>query len=231
MVIQFLFRRVGPAITLQDSARHGSLFSNLLSRKGTGPAKSGQWTEKLASSLDQKVQEQSQPSLGEQETDLHTSLDLALRLEGPYFSPADPSRYHTAVCIVAGTGISGAIAIAGSFNALHKSGSTADPRSLESPSLGPVWQRCIVSWSVREEDYVALPHLERTPDVEVQICLTGSGRPRLNVEQLMSRVRATMPIDAGIWTYISGPKGFIDNAKKICKTMPSVSIHAASWEI
>ena len=42
---------------------------------------------------------------------------IGVRAEGQYFTPADPARYHTVVCIVAGTGISGALAIIGAFAA------------------------------------------------------------------------------------------------------------------
>lgn len=47
----------------------------------------------------------------------------------------------------------------------------------------------------------------------------------------MSELRQTLPLSAAIWAYISGPKGFIENAKTICKEVPNVNIHAASWEI
>lgn len=57
---------------------------------------------------------------------------ISLRLEGLYFTPADPSRYQTVVCLVAGTGISSGKSL------------------VKSIKKGRSWTRCIVLWSVRE---------------------------------------------------------------------------------
>jgi hypothetical protein len=38
-------------------------------------------------------------------------MSISLRLEDPYFTPTDPARYQTVVCLVAATDISGALAI------------------------------------------------------------------------------------------------------------------------
>lgn len=233
-MIQFLFRRAGTIVATPESTRKGSWLSTLSFGTGRRLAKSGEWTDKLASSLDTKIRERKIAPLGLQEPELQTSLDLALRLEGPYFSPADPSRYHTAVCLVAGTGISGAMAIAGAFSALQQKRLVADAESSKSPesfSQGPAWRRCIINWSVREQDFVNLPDLEQSLGVDFQVNLTGSGRQRPNMKRIMSEIRETMPPDAAIWSYISGPKGFIENAKMVCKAIPNVDIHAASWEI
>ncbi|KAL9595107.1 MAG: hypothetical protein Q9219_006650 [cf. Caloplaca sp. 3 TL-2023] len=231
IVVQFLFRRVGAGVMHQEPTGHQITLFNLLSGRSKKPAAFGEWTDKLASSLDHALQEQDQTGLGSQELGLPASVDLDLRLEGPYFSPADPSRYHTVVCLVAGTGISGAIAIACAYDALHGSHRSINPEHPRSPSSKAVWQRCIINWSVRETDYVALPYLDRSQDVEVQTCFTGQGKPRLDVQQFMSDIQETTPPNSGIWTYISGPKGFIENAKTICKALPNVDVHAASWEI
>ena len=75
------------------------------------------------------------------------------------------------VCFVAGTGLSGAIAIAAAF-AAERHGS--DARSKEdvkfSTEVSPTtsaeqagrWQRCVVIWSVRESDYTDMPFFECT---------------------------------------------------------------------
>lgn len=99
---------------------------------------------------------------------------------------AEPAKYKTVICLVAGTGISGAIAIAGAFKELKR-------QSVAYPNPGPseiksqssegspnqanpvndqvgctsaetgkarIWTRCIIIWSVRETQYIALPELQ-----------------------------------------------------------------------
>ncbi|KAL8761891.1 MAG: hypothetical protein Q9184_002022 [Pyrenodesmia sp. 2 TL-2023] len=231
IVIQFLFRRVGAAAVSLQPPRQRPRLLGLFTVKDKKPVKSGEWTGKLASSLDQKILEQSNAPLNHRAPERQISLDLSLRLEGPYFSPADPSRYHTVVCLVAGTGISGAMAIAGAFRAVHFERLAADKKSPDPTNSRPVWQRCIISWSVREEDYVDLPDLGQSSGVELQVNLTGPGKPRPDIRKIMAELRQAIPVSAAIWAYISGPKGFIENAKTICKEIPNVNIHAASWEI
>ena len=103
---------------------------------------------------------------------------IGVRAEGPYFTPADPARYHTVVCIVAGTGISGALAIIGAF-AAQKIRDAENSTEMDMCVPGtcsavqepaPVlvggrgrWERCVVVWSVREDDYIALPALTGKP--------------------------------------------------------------------
>ncbi|KAL8971786.1 MAG: hypothetical protein Q9197_003096 [Variospora fuerteventurae] len=231
IVVQFLFRRVEAEQKQLESLRQRSWLFLLFTRAGKKAKKSGEWTEKLAGALDEKIDGQKIARSGSPELQLHTSLDLALRLEGPYFSPADPSKYHTVVCLVAGTGISGAIAIAGAFNALQKRRQNATSEPARSMLRGPVSQKCFVNWSVRENDYVNLPGLGESLGVDFQVNLTGQGRPRPDMKKIISGVRQSIPSDAGIWAYISGPKGFVENAKLVCKAAPNVDIHAASWEI
>lgn len=103
---------------------------------------------------------------------------IGVRAEGPYFTPADPARYHTVVCIVAGTGISGALAIIAAFAAqmIRDAENAADMdiclpgtcSAVQDPAPVPVsgrrmWERCVVVWSVREGDYIALPALMGKP--------------------------------------------------------------------
>ncbi|KFY36040.1 hypothetical protein V494_05372 [Pseudogymnoascus sp. VKM F-4513 (FW-928)] len=83
---------------------------------------------------------------------------IGVRAEGPYFTPADPARYHTVVCIVAGTGISGALAIIGAFAAqkLRDADNIAEMdrcmpgtcSAVQEPTPVPVdgrgtWERCV----------------------------------------------------------------------------------------
>ena len=94
-------------------------------------------------------------------------INVDLRLEGPYFSSAEPFRYGTVVCLVAGTGISGAIAIARAFIELRNSSEAVGATLVDRPALFNTvddgeppklaCKRCVVVWSVRAEDYVELP--------------------------------------------------------------------------
>lgn len=115
------------------------------------------------------------------------AMPVALRLEGPYFTTADPSRFNTVICIVAGTGVSGALAIAGAFKELERQSTlltihgetyhrpkctvggsakkqlkavTGRAGSIISFGRDRVWTRCIVLWSVREDNFIDLPGLE-----------------------------------------------------------------------
>ncbi|KAI4254637.1 MAG: hypothetical protein LQ352_002985 [Teloschistes flavicans] len=229
--IQFLFRKAGTANSPRKIPRRFARLSATFSRPGKDTKKGTEWTEKLASSFDSAMIGQDYDPLGRQEHGLRASSDLALRLEGPYFSPADPSRYHAVVCLVAGTGVSGAIAIAGAFRALQRSRVTDEPAPPANERARPRWQTCTIAWSVRHNDYTDLPFLEPSADLTVRVCLTGPGRPRQNIKDIMVETRNEIGPDASIWTYISGPKGFIENAKTICKAMPHVDIFAADWEV
>ncbi|KAL8698611.1 MAG: hypothetical protein Q9224_001775 [Gallowayella concinna] len=233
IVIQFLFRKVAAASSYREETPQRSWLSVLRSKFHRKPRKSVQWTEKVANSLDEGINERSHGpgKLQGNERNLRTSVDIALRLEGPYFSPADPSRYHTVVCLVAGTGISGALAIAGAFSALQTSRTTAQSRrSSFIPQESP-WRRCVIVWSVRESDFVDLPPWDSHTDVELQVCLTGPGRPRPDFTAIMAKISQVTPPGALIWTYISGPKGFLENAKTVCKAISNIEYHAASWDI
>ncbi|KAL8671804.1 MAG: hypothetical protein Q9168_003710 [Polycauliona sp. 1 TL-2023] len=231
IVIQFLFRKVVGTTPDKKIVANPSRFSRFSSSLRREPTRSAQWTEKIASSLDHEIDQRSHACGESKEQTLHASVDLALRLEGPYFSPADPSHYHTAVCLVAGTGISGAIAIASAFAALQTPGSTAALENPKTDSSKPVWQRCIIVWSVRETDYVDLQPLMPTSNAELRVCLTGPGKARQDITAILSEITRTTPPEASTWAYISGPKGFIDNAKRVCKATSRVEYHAASWEI
>ena len=156
-----------------------------------------QWTERLAevahaedisttpSSLNGPFQ--SEPEIA---VPISKPVPISLRLEGPYFTPADPAAYRTVVCLVAGTGVSGAIAICVAFKemerqsaAMTQSGATlspprctmGEPAPLQIQSLNGragsitfvqkdrVWTRCIVIWSVREEMHIDRPELKGPP--------------------------------------------------------------------
>lgn len=98
-----------------------------------------------------------------------TGAPLLLRLEGPYFTAANPMAYETIVCLVAGTGITGALAIAEAFQAHRKNwkrpshfGATDRNASSEVPNNDQRqrWSRCVVIWTVRADDYVEIPKIQ-----------------------------------------------------------------------
>ncbi|KAL9597320.1 MAG: hypothetical protein Q9179_004306 [Wetmoreana sp. 5 TL-2023] len=76
-----------------------------------------------------------------------------------------------------------------------------------------------------------LPCLELSPDLELQVCLTESGKPRQDVKKIITEARNIVGPGVTIWAYISGPKRFIENAKTVYKAMARVDYHAASWDI
>lgn len=104
----------------------------------------------------------------------HPTVDVPLRLEGPYFTPVDPALYRTVVCFVAGTGVSGAIAIANAFTELERTRASTtesiseahaafDNKAAAFVDFGTItWRKCVVVWSVRAEDYVDLPFFKGT---------------------------------------------------------------------
>ena len=144
--IQFLFRK-----SVLHSPSHHSSQPPL--------NKSTQWTNKLASLADEE----------KAEAYAAISAETSLRLEGPYFTPANPETYKTVICLVAGTGLSGAIAIAAAFQAQQRSESqpttkatapVVDVPCTAMASTSRRWKRCIVLWAVRERDYVEIPFFE-----------------------------------------------------------------------
>jgi hypothetical protein len=158
IMIQFLFRKSVSSDALQALSQ---------------PAlkKSTQWTNKLGALVDEEkiMPDQSTKAL------VNHGVETALRLEGPYFTAATPELYKTVICFVAGTGVSGAIAIAAAFNAQR-----SKPRSNLKAPLPPTeagctisndpnryWDRCVVIWTVREKEHIDIPvifsgkHLEQ----------------------------------------------------------------------
>lgn len=183
-------------------------------------------------------------------------VQISFRLEGPYFSEADPSQYRTVICFVAGTGVSGAIAIARAFLERRKqqSNAIADFRELESNSgtnIAPKWERCLVFWSVKAEDYVDLPCLkgrttfhnfqlsciltqiclaDQTANLQVHVHLTGNGGSRLRIEETLSSICRESP-GGSSWVYLSSPNKYIISGEKACKANPGVEWYSAKWDI
>ena len=182
IMIQFLFRK-----------SKASPSSTSLTEKDPKRRPKRQWTNKLADLVDEETIELSQPSEKSGESDLDRErlsihYQTPLRLEGPYFTPANPALYDTVICLVAGTGVSGAIAIAAAFrqqSVIEASEPEATVSRLEnihdiplernltiSSFLAPsgtavIWKRCVIVWSVREAEYIDLPFWHGTQVISV----------------------------------------------------------------
>ncbi|KAK4623711.1 hypothetical protein CLAFUW4_05501 [Fulvia fulva] len=212
----------------------------------TRSARNNQWTDKLARLIDDQNDEPlsnekakeacSMSVIGEKDPDrvIKRDIDLDTRLEGPYFTAVSPEQYNTVVCLVAGTGLSGAIAIAADFRASRtpgvlSCGARKSQNAISNVESGKRWQRCFVIWSMREDDYVGIPLLDdvRCDGLEIQIRKTGPGRPRLDVKAALARICSDDSSSA--WCYISGPNGFISAAEKSCQTVEGLTWFAARW--
>ena len=252
--IQFLFRQSMPTVDSQSLTRATS-------------KQSIQWTNKLASLVDEEKtgthitneDTSTRPnsimtSTEFSESSVSKGIDTPLRLEGPYFTLANPESYRTVVCLVAGTGLSGAIAIAAAFKA-HRSGlsshlkaHTSVPDSAHSIAIESTqkWDRCVVIWSVREKDYVEMPFFHgkdvtsvftpstakhiielKTDGLEFRAHKTGGGRPRLNTGQALTEICGQ---GRDSWCYISGPNGFISAAERSCQKIKHLTWFAARWD-
>lgn len=197
--ILFLFRKRGAAsnataLSAVQPDTAGS-FLSLPWRKRTRKPRP-QWTNKLAGfALEPRHEDADLSSPDSVEL---AKMDVArlrpeesaveLRLEGPYFTMVDPTAYDTVICVVAGTGVSGAMAFASAFKGLARSdlhhddsqnAHEADKSFLETGTLSPSsemtgpshsaalhtseerqrWKQCVVVWTVREEHYVDLAEL------------------------------------------------------------------------
>ena len=172
IMIQFLFRESKP-----------SHSSTCVSESTPERRPKREWTSKLADMVDEATTDFSPPSGKMEESDvqrerLSARYQINLRLEGPYFTPANPAIYDNVICLVAGTGVSGAIAIAAAFRsrptteALEPKTTMLGQEHIDRASLernlsilsssepsgaARVWKRCVVVWSVREADYIDLP--------------------------------------------------------------------------
>ena len=175
-------REVHPFTTVTHLASKKSTVTNddgfidvqFLFRR-TRSARNNQWTDKLARLIDERndppradgKETSSMSIITDKEEDriTHSDIDLSIRLEGPYFTAVSPELYSTVICLVAGTGLSGAIAIAADFRASRTEGvlscgASKSQKGVSNIERGTRWQRCFVIWSVREDDYVDIPLLE-----------------------------------------------------------------------
>ena len=237
--IQFLFRKSTKAPPAElDHPASQTLYSRVLRGKKQR-IQSTQWTQRfarLADELDRNMRplspgtsklESGYAPVGEQ------GVNVSLRLEGPYFSPADPSRYDAVVCLIAGTGISGAVAIAAAFNEKSRQ---EQERSTEADATvtKPRWHKCTIIWSVRATDDIELPFIEpMAHGLELLKFRTGKGRSRLDLNVELARLVIGT---ARTWVYISGPNTFIDAGQEACLALKQSSganldFYGARWDI
>ncbi|KAJ5117043.1 hypothetical protein N7456_001391 [Penicillium angulare] len=180
--IQFIFRKRGGSGSISQAQPRKFILQRWFNFFRNPVKPTIQWTDKLASiadgskillgsrdnsSIDQPTSTPSIELHGEIESSTCSSqsVDVPLRLEGPYFTVADPSRYKTVICIVAGTGVSGAIAIARAFLEHRRQRMAALEIGSKWEANGNLankskWERCVIIWSVRTEAYINLPYME-----------------------------------------------------------------------
>jgi len=235
IMIQFLFRKS------QDKSSFTSTTGHVQEER-----KSKQWTNKLAGLVEEvsadvaSTSEKIEDSEGQTKQRSSSLIYTSLRLEGPYFTPVNPASYDTVICLVAGTGITGAIAIAAAFSAQippvgsgQKRGQIGGPgddgvSSQIASNNARLWKRCIVVWSVRESDYIKLPFFQAdTVGLEVRPHLTGPGHDRLDALEMISQTCSSQP-GSSTWVYISGPNPFIEAGETACRTM-GVPYFGARW--
>ena len=252
-----------PPPELDEAMAPKSLLRRIMRGKNQR-VKSVQWTAKLADLADQGLSSDFPRSgaqsgnVGKEQagTICGDSISVSLRLEGPYFYPADPYRYDTVVCMVAGTGVSGAFAIASAF--IHSVAAAGQATSASDKAEYPSgdrqlrrWRRCIIIWSVRESEDIDVPMPFSCEGLEMRKFLTGPGRGRVDLERELEEAAGYKQEEIEgkekenkAWVYISGPKPFITVGKEACKAVQrkreikkgegigigDLDFYAASWD-
>lgn len=263
--IQFLFRKRSRVVHVEELkvvSKDKNLIDILRTLLSPKVKKKSQWTEKLASLADSihppvsghapkadvHALQIMSPASDAEEKAISTSfnfgpdhtfplINVTLRIEGPYFTPADPSLYKTVICLVAGTGISGAIAIAGAFaeterqRAIALTCRSSVGGSCIATAAASIWERCVIIWSVREADYIDLPffHGLASDKLEVRTQLTGNGRARMDFDKMIDDVQKSGPAGP-VWVYLSGPNSFITTGEMACQKA-GVDWYGARWDI
>ena len=229
--IQFLFRKQGGKGPSNTAVVPLSLYRRILRGKQKRK-QSTQWTARLAARVDEQQPESSKWQ-SDSNIDMERSsapftpvaggINVALRLEGPYFCPADPYRYDTVVCLVAGTGVTGAISIAAAFNYAATNDFIDSTRKALPPRR---WRRCVIIWSVKETEDIKLPFIEpKAEGLVLRKCLTGPGRSRVDLGQALSEICVKERREGACsWVYISGPDKYVHSGREACQ---EVQRHAA----
>ena len=240
LLIQFLFRTRDTLRPKTDALSKENILAPYLPQYFLNKfkhEKSIPWTTKLASLADEKERTDNLIAREKLSQAEPAHIDLSLRLEGPYFTLAEPYHYDLNICLVAGTGISGALAIGAAFNKHAVGDISTQPRQ---------WTRCCIIWSVKADEEIDLPFLEPLAEgLEVRKFVTGRKRSegdekvpqgqRADLDKEM--VGLVCPIGAAgprTWVYISGPKPFIASAKTACRNMQKagarLDVQDAGWD-
>lgn len=193
-----------------------------------------QWTWKVGK-LASKVNDGDEPS---------GTKNLRVRVEGPYSPPdRDFETADRVICLVGGTGVTGALSLANWF---------LTHRMQESKAL------FTVVWTIRNASIALLPEWQhlivRSTETTGRLRLrthVSSEYGRLNVDEaLRSEVTGDGQAAHGsAWVYISGPAGFLTASEDVCCdieaelrmakkanarplfVVDSMSHFAAKWEV
>jgi hypothetical protein len=175
-------------------------------------------------------------------------VELSVRLEGPYFTAAKPSEYETIICLVAGTGVTGAIALASAFHAQKRASRTSlVPSEYSAGEYGSEvallpktmtqdkhitftksrWSRCVLVWTVRDSEYVELPGISelKCDGLDIQIYRTGGGAPRPDLDNIVRETCGGRGRDC--WAYICGPEAYVETAERACKQIEGLTWNTA----
>lgn len=153
-------------------------------------------------------------------------------MEGPYITPHNPfDKNDSILCIVGGTGITGALSLAEYYQ--------TGPDS-------PVARFGIV-WSLKEYEQIDLPEVEKlkqhSKHVEMTTHLTGPARTRINFEQIVRDWQQTRKVEdiakGKTWIYFSGPDAFMNIGETACvqwndivtSEQDKVEWYCARWDV
>lgn len=167
-----------------------------------------------------------------------------MRIEGPYASSHSPfTSAHSILCIVGGTGITGALSLAERFVRIKTS-----PDSSEYTC-----QNLNVVWSIRNTEDAPLTDIaslqakavEAGVDLPFRRHVTGSGRARMDFDKVISEwvVQTGVVVDGKkgggkLWVYFSGPQGFMNTGEASCVALRNelqlggtLEWYSAKWEV
>ncbi|KAG8626122.1 hypothetical protein KVT40_006523 [Elsinoe batatas] len=219
-----------------------------MSRKEKKQAK--EWTTRLTALITESVE-------GGQEADISVqneqrrSIGINLRLEGPYPLSHRPfERYSHVVCVVGGTGITGALSLAERFIELGRT----DRLGSDGNSAGCVTSRMTVTWTLKEAEDADLTDvkdlLRLAQEVGLSLTirkhLTGPGKQRLDIK---SSIEDFLHVSHGekdssddtmsTWVYLSGPVKLMEAGETACIGLKkaradgadSLEWYCARWDV
>ncbi|KAF2222765.1 ferric reductase like transmembrane component-domain-containing protein [Elsinoe ampelina] len=196
-----------------------------MSRKEKKQAK--EWTTRLTTLIPEAVESGPEAGISIQ-NEQRRSVGIVLRLEGPYPLAHRPfERYNHVVCVVGGTGITGALSLAEHFIELcntNKSGSESTP-------AGFITSRMTVIWTLKEAEDADLTDVkdllqltqEMGANLTIRKHLTGPGRQRLDIHSSIEELMHVSHGEKGdsddimsTWVYLSGPSKLMESGETAC---------------